>query len=365
MNMWVKPGISVGCVAAACIFTAVIASGTVGGISVGAGDAEAKRVKAISEYNEVINDIGGFFSGGIASASVSSYDEEGTAGEQGLQEEVQDENAPDEEREAVTSFTLTESSNVGMSYSMKLLDSTYSMENMSTRKLQLAATETEVYFNSDLISFVKMKDSSQDYSVTMDISAEVYALRADTTSTLYINVHRFNVLMNGVSYSAPTTVLDHWCLYDATTLDENKSLSAATLLVYVLSGYSNASFIKIMDTYATQYSSEKFTMNGIEYVLKENYFRDFVSSVAGTTISDEVETNGKFSINLKSDSSPVTTLNYKFGYSETEGSLNAYGNDKVVFKNINNTVINGADMTDAMSLNEYMDYWGDGLEWIN
>lgn len=352
MNIWVKPGVSVGCVVLACIISAIASSGGTSNISVGAGAFTPTAIENIATYNDMINEV-------VAANNKIVSTVGGSAAN------------TDAINNSVTSYTLTESSNVGISYSIKASASStaISYESMATRKIQLAITENEWYCNSDIISLYNKGDGSG--LVSVDISAETYISIVD--KVCYMNVHRFNVLKEGYTTSAPTSAIDKWFAFDADVLNRasSSSIDTAELLIsYVMSAYSDSAFARIINTYVSLYSSDKFSVSGTEYILRDTYLSEYASSMANVSIPKDVGVSGKFSVNLASSASPVMTTNYSCQYSTSTlgvgASLNAYENDKLVFENINNTVINNTAairMTGgAMELSEYIKYWGIGLK---
>jgi len=337
MNMWVKPGISVGCIVLSCIISAIASSGSSSVFSVEAGTLTPTPVENITTYNEMIEEVGD--ANKRIKYIVKGNEPSATAG--------------------VRSYTLTETSNVGISYSVNNFRNSYSLTSMATRKIQMAVTEYELYGSSEIISLYNVASSS----LSMDISSEIYISLAD--NVCYINIHKFNILKEGCSTSAPTDVIDKWFAFDADVLSRvngNTTDSAEILIYYVLTAYSGSAFARVMSVYGSLYNSEQFAVYGTEYILKDNYLADYASALSGVSIPSGVSVNGKFSVNLNSVDAPVTTANYNCLYTGSSESLNLYENDKLVFENINNTVIRGAYLGGSMSLSDYMNYWGDSLK---
>lgn len=356
MNMWVKPGISVGCIVLSCIISAVASSGATSSITVEAGTSSPESVENIATYNRMLQGVE-------------------TADERIVRLIGSSSSGTDLANMDVKSYTLTETSSVGISYSVKSFGSSYSVESMATRKLSLAVTEYEWYCTSEIISLYnnRNKSLSMDTSLSMDISSEIYISLTD--KVCYINIHKFNVLKEGYSTSAPTDVLDKWFSLGIGALDNiiesegNTEDSGEILIYYVLSSYIGSAQKRIMSAFGSLsgtgevvVNTEQFAVNGKDYILKDSNMSTYATELSGFSVPSKADVSGKLSISLEDSSAPVTTVNYNCRYTGSSESLNIYENDKLTYTNVNNTVIQGVYMGGAMTLSDYMNYWGDTLK---
>lgn len=365
--------ISIGAIflAAAFVLCAVLPTYSLSNCAV-AGDGTSQEIKTIEDFSKVMSGASAAYD--TVSASVSDNENRSIASIDDFASMLADDATTGVTADAeVTSMSVRVTTDCvisgSSSYSYKNGSETQSADSSShvslTRELQFAFDGNTYYYNSVGNVYVSSSSTTNASSkVTYSFSVEFL----QTEESVFMNVHKFTIIQDGISVEFPNEILNCWIEFSSDSdLQEIRSIT-----LNWMDGFET------MSQYTESYDSSNFIKTGSEYVMQDDYFHSFIFDLAGVSYTNNV--SGKCEINLLTPKSPQLALYFSCNYSDTDhesnsGSsysssvkLNYYDDEKFVFENINNTVIQTDGIDEAISEEEATEIleetWGD-LQWLN
>ncbi len=220
-------------------------------------------------------------------------------------------------------------------------DQRYSYEGMSseshatqTRELTIYLTKTSAFYHS--VGAVMQNGTStssggetERYSMVMDFDMEIYM----TAKVCYIKFNKFDMTASGDDVENENFVTSNML---------GKWFDAGELGVYFLQiNAQNYEILGDIGDYFDEFKLSNFNQSNNVYTLREDYIQEVFSMIFGMSFPDDVR--GSFSLNLSNKVRPTMSLIQAYSLNEYESgySINAssYAENNMVFKNINNTVV--------------------------